>query len=139
MNRGQSTTYFELRNVCEACSSWQQDIHQPFGASFDIRPDGSQLVFFLSTRNWLRIPLKRGDLLHADGTYKVNWHEWPVCIPSVTDHDGHIHPLGIAVMSSEAKESYKKGLEATKVSVEKECRAEWSPKHLVEDGTSRWH
>ena len=94
---------YALKEFCEKRSQWPEDRSAPFVSKHTIERNGliPTVGFCMTTRNLLRAALQRGDLLHADATYKVMWHEWPVCIPSITNHDGPIHPLGIAVLSGE--------------------------------------
>jgi hypothetical protein len=135
-NKDAPVDRYELKQFCKKRSQWPDDYNAPFVSSYTIEDETpkSPLGFFITTRNLLRAARQRGDLLHADATYKVNWHEWPVCIPSITDHDGHIHPLGIAVLLGESTEDFNLAFTQTKAAVDKECNIDWSPKHIVKDG-----
>jgi hypothetical protein len=129
--------YNQLKNACETRSKWPEpDMNAAFIASHQITLDGKIIAIFITTRAALRTVVKRSDLLHADATYKVNDYGWPVCFPTITDYNGHGHPIGMAIMQGESTEDYERMFAAAKAAVEKECGTLWSPRFLVKDGAA---
>lgn len=49
----------------------------------------------------------KGQLIHADGTYKLNWQGLPVLVVGTTDRQRKFVLGGIAVCIGETEEDYK--------------------------------
>jgi len=62
--------------------------------------------FFMSSKKLLRLAIGSTHIC-ADGTYKLNWHGFPLIVVGTTDLDRHFHSFGIAVCTNEKNLDYK--------------------------------
>ena len=62
--------------------------------------------YYMSTKRLLRLASNSKHIC-ADGTYKLNWHGFPLIVLGTTDLDRHFHSFGIAVVTNETKHDYK--------------------------------
>lgn len=74
--------------------------------------------------------------LHADGTYKLVWHECPLLIIGISDIDRHFHPVAVAFSTRETTEAYFFCFNAIKREVERVYGAiiENTVQNLISDG-----
>jgi hypothetical protein len=100
-------TYLDLYNFCN--TYYEDDgtlkpiqiITEPFVGGFcvDIQ-SGRDMCILVTTKTLLRQVKVRPDHLRLDATYKVNWHGFPVVIPTLYDFSGHGHPLGVLLLKT---------------------------------------
>jgi len=62
--------------------------------------------FFISSKCLLRLASNSTHIC-ADGTYKLNWHGFPLIVLGTTDLDRHFHSFGVSVCTNERKLDYK--------------------------------
>ncbi len=62
--------------------------------------------FFISSKKLLRLAIGSTHIC-ADGTYKLNWHGFPLIVVGTTDLDRHFHSFGVALCTNEKKLDYK--------------------------------
>ncbi|OXA42198.1 hypothetical protein Fcan01_23227 [Folsomia candida] len=84
--------------------------------------------FMLSTPRLMQV-LTFGDCLHADGTYKLVWENFPVLVLGTSDKNRNFHPISIAVSTGETEQDYGNIFRILASS----CGTKYEPKVLIAD------
>ncbi|CAF0902265.1 unnamed protein product [Didymodactylos carnosus] len=74
------------------------DLDSLFVPYFKLNID--ELFIFMTTRRLLSASSK-STYLQVDGTYKLNWNDFPLLICGTSDSQRHFHPYGIALVNSD--------------------------------------
>ena len=128
----------DLRSACADKSEPPTDIDEPYITKYHI-PDSPRadsefkFGFFITTKKLSGI-LDQATILHADGTYNLNWNGFPVLVTGTSDSDGHFHPAGLGVTYGETHLDYEFIFSALK-----EASPEFNPEVLVADNADAIH
>lgn len=69
----------------------------------------------------------------ADGTYKLNWEDYPIIVVGMLDRMQHFHLLAMCVSTNQRETDYTFVFDSIKNAVTKYCDRAMAPKVLVSD------
>jgi hypothetical protein len=106
-----SVSFGELTAWLQANSVVPENHDEGFVAGYEssFQPGegaGNYFRFTLTTVRLLKLASK-GEALHADATYKLNWNGFPVLIVGTSDKARKFHPFALAVTTNEATEDFR--------------------------------
>lgn len=116
-------------------SAVPDDNNGAFVLNYETSPPLSQQRFFrfaVTTKYMLGNALK-SRLLHADATYKLNWHGFPIFVIGCTDHQRKFHPILFGAASSETEEDFAFLFKSLKDGIEKHFQLVYEPHVLIAD------
>lgn len=91
--------------------------------------------YYMSTKRLLRLASNSKHIC-ADGTYKLNWHGFPLIVLGTTDLDRHFHSFGIAVVTNETKNDYKFAFDSINIGLAKINEPLHKPTMLISDSAN---
>lgn len=97
-----------------------------------------QIRFMVSTKLLLKFAIG-AKKIHADGTYKLNWHGFPVLLVGTTDMHRKFHCFGVAVSTHERTVDYEFIFNSLKVTVRRLFDEEVKPEILICDAAHSIH
>lgn len=89
--------------------------------------------YFVTTRRLLRNAVE-GTNFHADATYKMVFHGYPLIIVGVTDLERRFHLIGMTLTTNERAGDYEFTFKCIKSTVEALYKKNIEPKALICDG-----
>ncbi len=98
-----------LLDWCESHGAVPTCDDEPFVIGKEITVDSDvvhHLRISLSTKRLLSL-VRYADVLHADGTYKLNWNGYPVLLVGTSDKNRVFHPISISICYQEESEDYE--------------------------------
>ncbi|CAF1356324.1 unnamed protein product [Didymodactylos carnosus] len=128
----------DLRGWCMLHSALPlpTDLDSLFVPYFKLNID--ELFIFMTTRRLLSASSK-STYLQVDGTYKLNWNDFPLLICGTSDSQLHFHPCGIALVNSdEAATYYIELFKALKWSVPLVTHQAYVVNYVMCDGSKDW-
>lgn len=89
--------------------------------------------YFVTTRRLLRIAIDAQNF-HADATYKLTFHGYPLIIVGTTDMERRFHLFGMTLTTNETTGDFEFSFKCVKNTVEKLYNKRIQPKALICDG-----
>lgn len=127
----------QLVEWCESNMEVPSDMDQPFVIGFEHSDEGEELHFkvVVTTKRLLE---HCAGITHlcVDGTYKLNWHEWPFMVIGTVDKDKRLHPLCFALCTNEATPDFEFIFETLSTNVKKHTSKEFRPTILISDASN---
>lgn len=116
-------------------NSGQHDDNDPFILDYihsDMNDDDVQFQYVMSTPKLLRTALKF-KIVAADGTYKINEHDYPLIVVGGIDINQHFHVLAFSGTTKEEGKNYKYVFQTMKNAIWSLFHKQWSPNVIVTD------
>jgi hypothetical protein len=95
----------------------------------DTHPD---LRFFVTIKRLLQIT-SNAEVLCADGTYKLNWHGYPLIVVGTADRARKNHPFGIGLSTKETWDDFAFMFKAIKTGAQEVHSIDFQPLYLMSD------
>jgi hypothetical protein len=113
-----------------------EDDNKGFIVSYEINYDEpSYFRFFDSSKTLLKLALNVNHV-HADASYKLIWHGYPVLVVGTTDKIRQFHPFGFCICSNEKTADFVFLFEALKLGTAKVFNNQICPNTIVCDASS---
>ena len=100
----------------------------------DVVDDGNKFRFLLSSNRLLQIA-SISTKLHANATYKLNCHGFPVLLLDTSDCDRKFHPFGLAICSDEKESGFTFIFKRISDGVQRITASDFTPEVLIADGS----
>lgn len=125
-------TFGQLNEWCEQFSKVPTLSDESFIIGYKCNEQDNSFTFVMSTLRCLQHSMKCNNIV-ADGTYKLNWEEYPIVAVGTIDRMQHFHMLAMCLTSNERESDYHFVFESIKNAVAEHCNHTMTPKLLVSD------
>lgn len=125
-------TYGQLIEWCIQMSTVPATEDESFVIAHKHNEQDNSFTFVMSTLRCLKHAMNCQNIV-ADGTYKLNWEEYPIMIVGTLDRMQHFHMLAACVTTNERESDYTFVFESIKNAVTEHFNRTMEPYVLVSD------